>query len=83
MSFEGRYQKLCPSGHYEEQDVYMETSKCEICGEAWEKSNLVDDTNEPGVGYDHSMVPVPKPKDLPLKQSFALFLADWKAKNFK
>jgi hypothetical protein len=55
MSFEGRYQKLCPSGHYEEQDVYLETKKCEICGEAWEKSNLVDDTNEPGVGYDETM----------------------------
>ena len=83
MSFEGRYQKLCPSGHYEEQDVYMETNKCEICGKPWEKSNLVDDTNEPGQGFDYSMVPTEKPKDLPLKQSFGLFLADWKAKNLK
>jgi len=83
MSFEGRYQKLCPNGHYEEQDVYLETHKCEICGEKWERSNLVDDTNQPGEGYNYSMEPIPKPKDLPLKQSFALFLADWKAKNGK
>ena len=81
MSFEGRYQKLCPNGHYEEQDVYMETRKCEICGKPWEESNLVDDTNDIGEGYDESMVPKEKPKDLPLKQSFRLFLADWKAKN--
>jgi hypothetical protein len=46
MSFEGRYQKLCPNGHYEEQDVYLETNKCEICGEKWERLNLVDDTEE-------------------------------------
>lgn len=83
MSFEGRYQKLCPNGHYEEQDVYLETKKCEICGKPWEKSNLVDDTNEIGVGFDHSMKPIPNPKDLPLKQSFRLFLADWRAKNLK
>jgi hypothetical protein len=56
MSFEGRYQKLCPNGHYEEQDVYMETSRCEICNEKWVRSNLVDDTNEPGEGFDESMV---------------------------
>ncbi len=83
MSFEGRYQKLCPNGHYEEQDVYMETSRCEICSEKWEKSNLIDDTNNPGEGFDESMVPTKAPKDLPLKQSFGLFLADWKAKHFK
>lgn len=83
MSFEGRYQKLCPNGHYEEQDVYLETNKCEICGEKWERSNLVDDTNQPGEGYDYSMELEAKPKDLPLKQSFSLFLADWKAKNGK
>jgi hypothetical protein len=81
VSFEGRYQKLCPNGHYEEQDVYLETHKCEICGEKWERSNLVDDTNQPGEGYDYSMKFIPKPKDLPLKQSFSLFLADWRAKN--
>lgn len=55
MSFEGRYQKLCPEGHYEEQDVYLDTSKCEICGKKWIQSNLVDDTNEPGEGYDYDM----------------------------
>ena len=57
MSFEGRYQKLCPSGHYEEQDVYFETELCEICGHKWIKTNLVDDTNEPGEGFDETMVP--------------------------
>jgi hypothetical protein len=55
MSFEGRYQKLCPVGHYEEQCVYMETENCEKCGQRWVKINLVDDTNEPGEGYDESM----------------------------
>ena len=58
MSFEGRYQKLCPNNHYEEQDVYMETNKCEICGEKWVKSNLVDDTNEVGKGFDFAMASV-------------------------
>jgi hypothetical protein len=77
MSFEGRYQKLCPKGHYEEQDVYLETKKCPECGQAWEKSNLVDDTNEPGEGFDENMIPKPKP--LTLKSSFALYLADFKA----
>ena len=81
MSFEGRYQKLCPKGHYEEQDVYLETNQCEICGEKWERSNLVDDTNEPGQGYDESMNP--NPKELPLDKSFKLFLADWKANKEK
>ena len=83
MSFEGRYQKLCPMGHYEEQDIYFETQLCALCGQKWEKSNLVDDTNGSNEGFDESMVPTSKPKDLPLKQSFGLFLADWKAKNFK
>jgi hypothetical protein len=83
MSFEGRYQKLCPNGHYEEQDVYMETLLCAECGEKWEKSNLVDDTNGANEGYDYSMIPKESPKPLELKQSFGLFLADWKAKHFK
>jgi hypothetical protein len=81
MSFEGRYQKLCPNGHYEEQCVYLETSKCGECGSKWMKSNLVDDTNEPGEGYDESMVPkLEKPG---LRSSFALFLADYKARESK
>ena len=70
MSFEGRYQKLCANGHYDEQDVYMETSHCDICGKEWVKSNLVDDTNEPGEGYDESMVPAmsaPKSSGIKLK----------------
>lgn len=57
MSFEGRYQKLCSNGHYTEQDVYMDTDECEECGEEWIKINLVDDTNEPGQGYDYTMKP--------------------------
>ncbi len=57
MSFEGRYQKLCTNGHYEEQDVYGETELCAICGQRWDRSNLVDDTNGFGEGYDESMVP--------------------------
>lgn len=81
MSFEGRYQKLCPNGHYEEQDVYMETSRCEICNEKWDEVNLVDDTNEVGEGFREDMVPKEDPKTLPLKQSFKLFLADWKARR--
>lgn len=57
MSFEGRYQKLCtPCNHYEEQDVYMEYDKCPQCNKPWTKSNLVDDTNEGGEGFDYSMV---------------------------
>jgi hypothetical protein len=79
MSFEGRYQKVCPNGHYEEQDVYLETYRCSECDEKWERSNLVDDTNEPGEGYDESMVPTPKKPGL--RQSFALFLADFKARD--
>lgn len=55
MSFEGRYQKLCPNGHYVEQCIYMETDKCEDCGEKWVRSNMVDDTNEPGEGFDESI----------------------------
>jgi len=82
MSFEGRYQKLCPKGHYQEQDVYMETDFCEICGYRWAKSNLVDDTNEPGEGFDESMVPKPL-KKLSTRESFALYLADWKAKLYR
>lgn len=57
MSFEGRYQKLCPLGHYEVQDVYLETARCSTCGLKWRRSNLVDDTNEPGEGYDETMIP--------------------------
>ena len=79
MSFEGRYQKLCPNGHYEEQDVYMDTDQCIECGEKWVKTNLVDDTNVPGEGYDESMIPKPKP--LTVKNSFTVFLADYRAKN--
>lgn len=81
MSFEGRYQKLCANGHYTEHCVYMEPPKCEECGAEWVKKNLVDDTNEIGEGFDYSMVPAPKPKELPLKQSFALYLADFKARD--
>jgi hypothetical protein len=79
MSFEGRYQKLCPNGHYEEQDVYCSTDKCEFCGEPWERSNLVDDTNEAGVGFDESMIPGPQKPSI--KNSFAVFLADYKARE--
>lgn len=82
MSFEGRYQKLCPNGHYEEQDVYLETKKCELCGEEWLKSNMVDDTNCGNEGYDETMRPR-ELKPLPLKASFALFLADYKASMSK
>jgi hypothetical protein len=56
MSFEGRYQKLCKKGHYEEQDIHMETDRCEICDSKWDKVNLVDDTNEPNQGFDYSML---------------------------
>ncbi len=57
MSFEGRYQKLCSCGHYEEQNVYMESKWCSQCGKKYIKSNLVDDTNEYNEGYDYEMVP--------------------------
>lgn len=80
MSFEGRYQKLCPNNHYTEQCVYMETDRCEECGEKWILTNLVDDTNEPGEGYDESMKPK-ELKPLSVKGSFALFLADYKARE--
>jgi len=56
MSFEGRYQKLCKKGHYGEQDIHMETDRCEICDSKWDKVNLVDDTNEPNQGFDYSML---------------------------
>ncbi len=55
MSFEGRYQKVCEIGHYAEECVYMESDKCDQCGSKWIRKNLVDDTNEPGEGFDHSM----------------------------
>lgn len=55
MSFEGRYQKICENGHYSEQCVYMETKNCDNCGGKWIKENLVDDTNEPGEGFDYTM----------------------------
>lgn len=77
MSFEGRFQKVCICGHYEEQDVYAETDNCTECGYKWSKSNLVDDTNEGGEGYDERL----KPKKPSLKNSFSLFLADWKARD--
>lgn len=54
MSFEGRYQKICKSGHYVEEDIYMDTDKCE-CGDDYIETNIVDDTNEIGVGYDKTM----------------------------
>lgn len=79
MSFEGRYQKLCPNNHYEEQNVYMETSKCRICGEKWVKSNLVDDTNEVGKGFDFAMASVHITENDKLK----LFVEDAKKEGIR
>jgi len=48
MSFEGYYQKLCPSGHYWDVDCYSvgeEPEKCPCCGQDEVWHNLVDTTN--------------------------------------
>jgi hypothetical protein len=53
MSFEGYEQRLCKNGHYETFDVYEfvpEDDPCSVCGAKWVWFNLVDCTNEPGVG---------------------------------
>ena len=48
MSFEGYYQKLCPNGHYQCTDVYMDASHCPICLKKYVYSHMVDTTNDEG-----------------------------------
>lgn len=55
MSFEGRYQYICKNGHYGESCVYTFNDKCDTCNCGLKETNLVDDTNEPGEGFDYKM----------------------------
>jgi hypothetical protein len=51
MSFEGYYQKLCTNGHLVECDVYsFDEDNCQVCKAEWVWENVVDCTNESGVG---------------------------------
>ena len=49
MSYEGRIQVICLTGHYREFDCYNEPEVCS-CGAAFGMTNHVDDTNGEAYG---------------------------------